>query len=535
MSVRPVLATLSALLAGASAAAGQSLFVYAFNQQGNVSANAYPLDSLPHGSASDEEIWFDLFVKGPDRWLIRGDGKISKNGENFFTLSDDQKWRGLVVDGVDDFFALSRGGRVSDSGGIVVDYSAGEFEFKDIVTDGTNVYVLKSNGAVFHVPDPDGNPIIKFDGPPGKISGAEADGEALDTIWVRLHINPATGEMWALRQDGRIRSAPIPPTPPVTPSEGDVVSNLPYEVDDNEIDQDKLYYDFTFDVDGAWYALRADGRLFSEAAQGPPLVDYPGEPSDNANQTYKSVAALDGQTLALRADGKVFRDLDTTAIIDLKNAGYVRLVLGVVLPNLTNTKNQPPVGSKMTVVAPEGADVAVPVIATDRDLPSEDLVLDVVPETLPAGATWDGPSRTILWPAAGPKGTYKVQVTISDGIANPVKAVQTITVKPPDTNPDKNKKPNIAKLAKAIALVGLPFAMQVEAFDLDGDPVVLSLDVSKPPPLGAAFDDVTDVLTWDAPTLTDKGSNPFKFFGDDGTAQAKRTIKVKVETSLLAF
>jgi len=65
--------------------------------------------------------------------------------------------------------------------------------------------------------------------------------------------------------------------------------------------------------------------------------------------------------------------------------------------------------------------------------------------------------------------------------------------------------------------------------------VVLSLDASKPPPVGAAFDDVTGVLNWDAPALTDKGSNPFKFFADDGTVQAKRTIKVKVETSLLAF
>ena len=535
MSVRLVVPALCALLAGSSAAAGQSLFVYAFNQQGNVSANAYPLDSLPHGSTSDEETWWDLFVKGPDRWLIRGDGKISKNGETFFSLQDDQKWRGIVVDGLDEFLALSLGGRVSNSGGILVDYTAGEFAFKDIVTDGTNVYVLKSNGAVFHVPDPDGSPIIKFDGPPGKISGASGDGEAADTVWVRLHINPVTGDLWALRQDGRIRSAPIPIRPPVTPSEGDVVVNLPYEVDDNEIDDDKLYYDFTFDVDATWYALRADGRLFNAAAPGPPLVTYPGKPSDNANQTYKSVVALDGQTVALRADGKVFRDLDTTAIIDLKNSNYMRMAIGTVLPDLTNTKNQPPVGSKMTVVAPEGADVSVPVIATDRDLPTEDLVVDVVPETLPVGATWDGLTRTISWPAAGPIGTYKVQITVSDGIAKPVKAVQTITIKPADTNRTKNIKPKVAKLAKAIALVALPFAMQVEAFDLDGDTVVLSLDASKPPPLGASFDDVTNVLTWDAPVLTDKGSNPFKFLADDGTVQAKRTIKVKVETSLLAF
>ena len=124
--------------------------------------------------------------------------------------------------------------------------------------------------------------------------------------------------------------------------------NLPYEVDDNEIDFDKLYYDFTFDVDATWYALRADGRLFSEAAQGPPLVDYPGEPSDNDNQTYKSVVAIlesacnrfrprkaftnMGRTLTYDEVDRISREFASYLLNDLKLKKGDRVAL--MLPNL---------------------------------------------------------------------------------------------------------------------------------------------------------------------------------------------------------
>ena len=532
MKIRQVLA---AALALSGAVSAQSAFVYAFNQQGQVSANAYPLDNLPDSTSStSNEIWQSLFIHGADRWLIRGDGKVAENGKIVFSLSNDVLWRGIVVDDTDAFFGMSKGGRVSGVNGIVVDYGAGSFEFTDIRTDGTTVYVLKSNGAVFRVPEPD--PIVKFDGPPGEVSGSTADGQALDVLWERLAINPVDGKLWGLRHDGIIQSADIPVDPPATPNPGVAEAALPYDNGDGFVDPDQLYADFAFDADATWYALRADGRLFSVAAQGPPLVDLPGEPSDNADQTYESLLVKGGQTVALRSDGKVYRNVDTTAIVDLKNNSYVGLAFGVVLPDLTNVKNQPPVGSSMKVVAPEGADVELPVIATDRDLATADLVVDIVADTLPAGATWDGPTRTISWPAAGPVGTYKVKVTVSDGIAKPVTAVQTITIKPLDANPAKNIKPSIAKVSKAIALVGLPFTLPVLAFDQDGDTLDVSLDdTGTPPPAGVAFDDVTWVLTWDNPNIAATGSVPFKFIADDGTAQAKRTLKVKVQSSLLAF
>jgi hypothetical protein len=521
-------------LALATAARAQSTFIYAFSDKGLVSANAYALDDLPQsGSSKNKPTWQDLFVRGADRWLIREDGEVSRNGAHEFSLSTSQLWRRIVVDDTDSFFAMSKGGRVSGAGGLIVDYTAGDFLFTDLATDGAVVYVLKSNGAVFRVPEPD--PVVKFDGPPGEISGSTEDGQAGDVIWLRLRIDPIDGKLWGLRHDGTLQSADVPARPPATPAPGVPEASLPYNGSDGSIDIDQLYADFSFDTDGSWFALRNDGRLYSVDSQDTALVDYPGEPSASGAQGYVALVVRGGQTIALRADGKLFRNLEPTAITDLKGSGYRGLALGTELPDLSEVKNNKPVGSSMTVTAPEGADIELPVVATDRDKASADLIVDIVPETLPAGATWDGPSRTISWPAAGPAGKFKIKLTIDDGLAKPVNCVQTIIIKPVDGDAAKNIKPSVAKVSNAVALVALPFQLQVLAFDLDQDPLSLSLDAGDSPPPGTSFDALTASFTWDAPTVAAAGTHSFKFLADDGTVQAKRTIKVKVQTSLLAF
>src|SRR5262249_32649763 len=152
-----------------------------------------------------------------------------------------------------------------------------------------------------------------------------------------------------------------------------------YNDNDDSIDPGDLYNDFTFDAAGTWYAIRGDGRLFSTDVQGPPLVDFPGGASASTGQAYTSVLAAQGTTLVMRIDGKVFRGLDTEAIIDLQDTGYLRFAVGTEMPDLTNVKNQPPTVSTATVTAPEGADVELAVIAADRDLPADQLAVDVVP------------------------------------------------------------------------------------------------------------------------------------------------------------
>ena len=531
-----------ALLAFAlvTVARAQSTFIYAFSDKGLVSANAYALDDLPQSGGSmnssgstNKSTWQDLFVHGPDRWLIRDDGQVSRNGANAFSLSTSQLWRRIVVDDADNFFALSKGGRVSGAAGTLFDYTAGNFQFTDLATDGQAVYALKSNGAVFRVPEPD--PVVKFDGPPGEISGKTEDGDAGDVIWVRLRIDPIDGKLWGLRHDGVLQSADVPVLPPTDPAPGVPEAALPYNGSDGSIDIDQLYADFSFDIDGSWFALRNDGRLYSVNSQDTALVDLPGEPSASGAQNYVALIARDGHTIALRADGKLYRDLEPTALTDLKGSSYLGLALGTEPPDLTKVKNQKPVGTSTSLVAPEGADIVLPVVATDRDKASADLLVDIVAETLPAGATWDGPSRTISWPSAGPAGKYKIKVTVDDGLAKPVTCVQTITIKPVDGDAAKNIKPSVAKVSNAVALVALPFQLQVLAFDLDDDPLTLSLVAGGSPPPGTSFDALTASFTWDAPAVGAAGTHSFKFLADDGTSQAKRTIKVKVQTSLLAF
>lgn len=535
MRIPLLLSSLLLLLAGPAARiAAQGLFIYAANNGGNVSANGYPLDNLADSSSSnDDQEWHDLFIHGPDRWLIRGDGKVNLNGAAVQDLADDTDWTGIVVDDNGDFFALREGGKVSGADGVIVNYTAGDFDYVDIITDGQTVYVLRTNGAVFKVPVTD--PLIRFDGPPGEVDGASDDGEAADTEWMYMAINPADGRMWALRRDGTLKSADIPADPPVDPDPGTLESALPYDGGDDVVDQDELYRGLVFDPAGAWYALRSDGRLFNEANQGPPLVDFPGEPSDDGDQLYVSLLAGDEDTLVLRDDGKVFRGVDTTAIIDLKDDEYFGLAVGTDFPNLENVKNQAPVATCMTITAPEGSDIELPVLATDRDKPTADLAVDVDPETLPAGATWDGVARVISWPAAGPAATYKIHVTVDDGIAKPVTAVQTIKIQTLDDNPEKNIKPVLAKVKRAVALVGLPFSLPIIAFDRDGDDPTVTLNDAYEVPEGVTFDDVSEVLSWDDPLVADKGTYTIHYLVTDGIVVKKAGRKVKVDTSLLAF
>jgi hypothetical protein len=545
MRSRSVLPGLLVLLAGPAALLpAQSLYIYAASAVGRTSANGYPLDNLPDSTSSfDDETWRDLFVDGPDRWLIRGDGRISKNGATVEDLAEDDGWRGLVVDDQGEFFALRNGGRVSGPGGIIIDYTADDFTFLEIITDGQEVYVLRTNGSVFRVSDMVTNaPIIRFDGPQGEIDGADEDGEAADVDWVRLAINPADGRLWGLRRDGRLQSAAIPAGVQVDPVPGDVELSLPYDHGDDFIDVDELYRDFTFDADGSgtWFALRADGKLYNTVTfVNPPLEDFPGEASEDDDQEYEAVLAGGGIPVVLRNDGKVYRDTeeeDETAIIDLKDADYFGLAVSMEFPNLDNVDNKAPTATCMTITAPEGADIELPVLAVDRDKPAADLVVAVDAGTLPAGASFDDVTRVITWPAAGPAGTYKVTITVDDGIAKPVKAVQTFKIQTVDGNAEKNVKPVLAKVKRATALAALPFSLPLPAFDRDGDPVGVSLDDSgKPLPDGVTFDEPTSTLEWNTPAVADKGTWTFHYLVDDGTVVAKVSRKVKVDTSLLAF
>src|SRR5262245_42414981 len=113
LSGRTVLFAAAASAALAAGAAAQQTYVYAFNAEGRVVANGYALDDLQNGKEKndEDETWRDLFVAGPDRWLLRGDGRIALNGELLDDdLEGDEDWRAIVVDGNGDFTALRNDG-----------------------------------------------------------------------------------------------------------------------------------------------------------------------------------------------------------------------------------------------------------------------------------------------------------------------------------------------------------------------------------------------------------------------------------------
>ena len=118
-------------------------------------------------------------------------------------------------------------------------------------------------GTVFHVPDAE--PFIQFNGPAGESPFNTGDGEATDTEWKYLALNPADGEMWGLRRDGTLEHAAIPAKPPAFAVPGTTEAQLPYDDTDHLVDIDELYNGFAFNEDGSWYVLRADSKVYSPA------------------------------------------------------------------------------------------------------------------------------------------------------------------------------------------------------------------------------------------------------------------------------
>jgi len=121
---------------------------------GRVSANAYPLDKLPADATTNKfapemELWRDLFVTGADRWLIRGDGRISSNGEFVADLAEDVEWQGIVVVN-GDYVAL----RVYDAQGRCVRVLAqGRVELgrRTLMWDGRDMRGARASSGIYFV------------------------------------------------------------------------------------------------------------------------------------------------------------------------------------------------------------------------------------------------------------------------------------------------------------------------------------------------------------------------------------------------
>ncbi len=509
-------------------------YVYSLNQHGKVSVNGVRIESLPgsfdvHDDGDDgdaiedgDERWWDMAVLGSDRFMLRRDGRVQKNGKKLVKLpkSTGDPWVSIIVTDNGSFYALRKDGPLWRDGLRLLDRHAGDLDYVDLATDGVSVFTLKTDGKIYR--DEDTAPLLHFMGP-----GEEG---TVGNQWRILQFHP-DGRLFGLRRDGIVVSADVPATVVDDPPNGSMEANLPEDASN----KDEYYRGFSFDADGTWYAVRRDGRLYSSLSSDSALVNLPGSGSSDGDRGYVDCLVTDGRVLSLRGDGRLYVDTGPKAVVNLVKDRYRRLVVSDAPPILSKKANKRPVVTTYRVKANVGDALSIPVIVTDVDQPSDELVLTPDVDTLPAGAVWDAETRRIEWPDAGPAGHYTVVVRADDGVNKPAVGRFRIRVEETDTSP-VNRKPSGAKIRRARAFIGIDLELPILVHDRDGDALIVSVDTSKGPlPPGASFDPQTRVLRWAAPGVEEAGRHRFTFLIDDGTSVGRLRVKLRVVGSLLAF
>ena len=577
-SCRPLVGAALLAAALAPAAAAQETFLYGITEGGDVTVNGTVLDALSSSVSSNDPIpnldptrWVDLVVEGSDRTALRADGRVSFNGSKLLDLPYDElaarTWTSLANDPGRGFWAIRSDGLLSNDGTSVIDFpaeipcegeppkgelgpGAGEggggegdeppptncfFAFTKVLYDGRTTWCLRQDGAIFRWP---GTPDPVFQLEAGAGVGGAGEGEATDTTWIDMALNPDTGNLLCLRRDGKVVRAEVALANTIMPPAGFLLASFPF---DGSITLSNLYNDIEFTSDLLAWVVRGDGAIFNQMALVDPVVDLPGSPDeDGIDALYVDLVPDNDIWFCVRWDGRTYALPEGgEETVNLAKTRYRRLALSNDPPDLTNFKNSKPVVTGYTVQAVEGEAVVFPVLATDTDKHTADLVITVDEETLPEGAVWDEEARTISWDNPTPVGKYKIKTFTDDGIAKPVKRTFTVRVRALDTDPDnKNKKPRAGKIKAARALVGIPFVLPILATDEDGDELTWSVDETQEIfQIGGAFDPETAVFTWDDPEGRYIGKWKVTFLVTDGIVSkpVKRKVTIELKSSILAF
>ena len=527
-------AFLLGLASPAAAGDEESLFVYAVSERGVVTINGFQAEKLK-GSGSgktgddfDKNSWWDIAVDGPDRYTIRRDGRVAKNGAKIKELNDSNPWIAIAATG-GTWAAIRKQGRVSQEGTVVVKYKDGSSIFTDVLIRDGEIWGLRADGRVFRGLNED--PVFFFNQ-----SSSGGDDSGKKKRWFSFTVHPITNEIYALRRDGEVvKGDPdlLTDDPDGDASSGEFVVDLPNN-DDKSLD--KYYNSIRFTDDGVFWAIRGDGRLYSSVDPTTFLVDFPGKPTSKQDQDYRDLQTLGMDVYTLRMDGRVYRNTVDSPIINMKKKTWRRMGIGTEFPDTTNVKDYRPEASLWNIQSTVGDDLEFPILAVDRDMPAEDLIYTVDETTLPPGSSYDEKTRSIVWPAAGPAGTYTIVVDVDDGETQTVVTKQKVKLKDPDTDPEKNQKPLVGKIKKAKGLQGVIYTQPILVSDPDGDDMTVTLVVpNKGLPDGASYDAETGIFTWDVPHVDSLGSNKFTFEVFDGTATTKLKLSVKIQTSLVAF
>ena len=510
-----------------SAAGTQEPFLYGLNLTGRLTVNGTTLENLPSDFDDDtnDEFWEAyqaLAVDGADRWALRRNGALFKNGVRVKNLKwggdFDDDWVGLAAGGGSSF-ALRRDGRIAVDDSIEANLPKGDYFFHQILWRDGVTYSLRSNGNVYE--NGDDTPLIKFRGRRGVYG--EKDGDEVDTVWIALVADPASDYLYALRSDGTVmRADPAFVPEPGEENFGVDVATLPFA--DAPLRRNDFYVDLAITDSGDWKVLRANGKVFDALHTRTELVNLPGNGGER-DTLYTDIATLGEDFWSIRGDGRVYRNTDTEEILNLPADDYVELEIGTEPPDLSNIKNAKPVTAVYKTKTIVGTPLAIPVLATDTDKRSEDLIVELV--EAPPGAVWDAETRTLSWDSPGPAGSYDFVVTVDDGVAKPVKVKHKLKLLEPDAKPEKNKPPLVSKVSKVQALIGAPLALPLVFDDPDGDELSVRIDtLTYPFNQGAVFDPSSSTFLW-TPRLEDQGKVQIPFEVSDGTKT--KTLKLKLE------
>jgi len=506
--------------------------LYAMNSSGFTTVNATEIEDL-NGSG-----WVALVVEGSDRYAIKKDGLVYKNGVELYKLKytdldnndvDEGDWVGLTFSG-GSLWALSSFGFLAQDGVVLIQFSQNGFLFTDLFSGATGTWSLRADGALFA--NATFQNTFAFVAGPG-LDGA-AEGTTPDTMWESGTVGPLD-KPYVIRRDGKIVRGDI--LGGLAPFPGTVVAALPFGTTPSDA---MLYADVAFTEAGKWIALRGNGELYQDPNQLTPLIEF-----KSTSPLYVDLLPLptsveygttDMSFFALKSDGKLYRETSQDPVIDLDKSKYCCLALSLLPANLDNIDSAPPVVTQYTVQAISGTPVSFPILATDTDLAADDLVITVISITGPTGAvlpTYDELTRTVTW-ADPVKGSAKIKFSVSDGVNKAVTVTSSIKASDPDTNPDKNASPKVCKIKKVQGLIGTELALPILAVDPDGDTLTITVDeASEPFTLGATFDAMTNTFIWADSLLKDIGTYKIQFNVSDGIKTVKLSVTIEMVSSLL--
>jgi hypothetical protein len=484
-----------------------------------VESDFFDDDDSPDPSSAGR--WRGLAMEGETWYALRRDGVLMADGRRQDSLRyPGEKGHGYVAvtAGDHDAWALNEDGRLVRDDRVVARFSRQGFDFTDVLWHDGEVYSLRADGSIFAGTVDD--PLFSLDGPGDPLGRPE--GDVRELTWFALAGDPAGGWLYALRGDGVVRRG----DPSGGEFSGEAVGILP-RAEAGSFKDSELYAGIALTAAGSLRALRRNGELYAAPVFGAPFIVLP---VDGDPDAYVDVEALSGDAYALRKDGQVYDCGDGHHVVTMPGGGYRRFVVSEVVPELSWVKDRSPSAISATVTVVEGDDLYLPL--APWDLETRDVDVRVV-GSLPAGLGFeDGPVPALRWTSAGPAGTFRVALEVSDGTKLARRAKQTIVVVPAGGKAGRDDPVALPRIRSLRALAGQKLVFAVPVADPDGDPVTVAADPSSWPFAGGAtFDPATALVEW-TPGLEDLGERSFRFQVTQGATGTAFTVPVEVDYPL---